>query len=407
MNGLRSGIEFIVAIPSYMEADTIPYVTKQVDLGLTKYFGNLRSIIVNVDNNSKDDTKGAFLSTDTQNPKHYITTPPGVKGKGNNLLNFLKFAKSHDDTLKAALTVDADLRSITPEWVKYLGEPILKGYDYALPMYSRHQFDGTITNHICYPLFYGLVGEDVRQPIGGELGFSPALMNHWLKQKWDPQAKQYGVDVFMTLHAIFGNFKICETGLGAKIHKASAPKLGPMFTQVITTLFDILLSRESSWISIPVIKPKPTKHFGLKELGQPQELKVDMRELKDKLRKEYYPREKLLKRILSDYASSSLMKMFDHDVYSIDILMWTQLVYQMLFSYRNGSSKTKKDIVEAIKPLYFTRSVTFNYMTWRYSPKYVEEAILEQAKAFAAQKPYYLGLHVNEAKKKAAKQQKC
>jgi len=407
MKGLRSGIEFIVAIPSYMEADTISYVTKQVDLGLTKYFDNLRSIILNVDNDSEDDTKGAFLSTDTQNPKHYITTPKGVKGKGNNLLNLLKFAKSHADTLKVALTVDADLRSITPEWVKYLGEPILKGYDYALPLYSRHQFDGTITNHICYPLFYGLLGEDLRQPIGGELGFSPALMNHWLKQKWNSQAKQYGVDVFMTLHAIFGNFKICETGLGAKIHKASAPKLGPMFTQVITTLFDLLISRESSWMSIPVIKPKPKKRFGLQELGLPQELKIDMRELKDKLRKEYYPREKLLKRILSDYASSSLAKMFNHDIYSIDILMWTQLVYQLLFSYRNGSPKTRKDIVEALKPLYFTRSVTFDYITWRYTPKYVEEAILEQAKAFAAQKPYYSGLHVNEARKKAEKQQKC
>lgn len=407
MRSMRSGIEFIVAIPSYMEADTIPYVTKQVDIGLSRYFGNLKSIILNVDNNSEDDTKGSFLATDTKNPKHYITTPEGVKGKGNNLFNFLRFAKGHATTLKAALTVDADLRSITPEWIKYLGEPILKGYDYSLPLYSRHQFDGTITNHICYPLFYGLLGEDLRQPIGGELGFSPALMNYWLKQKWDTQAKQYGVDVFMTLHAIFGNFKICETGLGAKIHKASAPKLGPMFTQVITTLFDLLLSRESSWISIPVSKPTPKKRFGLKELGLPQELKIDMRELKNKLRQEYYPREKLLKRILSDYASSSLAKMFDHDMYSIDILMWTQLVYQLLFSYRNGSPKARKDIVEALKPLYFTRSMTFDYETWRYTPKYVEEAILEQAKAFAAQKPYYLGLHVNEAKKKATKQQKC
>jgi len=407
MRSLRSGIEFIVAIPSYMEADTIPYVAKQVDLGLTRYFGHLKSIILNVDNNSEDDTKGAFLSTDTKNPKHYITTPEGVKGKGNNLLNFFRFANSHAATLKVAITVDADLRSITPEWIKYLGEPILKGYDYTLPLYSRHQFDGTITNHLCYPLFYGLLGEDVRQPIGGELGFSPALMNHWLKQKWDVQAKQYGVDVFMTLHAIFGGFKICETGLGAKIHKASAPKLGPMFTQVITTLFNLLLSQESSWISIPVIKPKPKKHFGLKELGQPQELIIDMRNLKDKLREEYFPRENLLKRILSDYASSSLVKMFEQDIYNIDILMWTQLVYQLLFSYRNGSPQAKKDIVEALKPLYFTRSVTFNYVTWRYSPKYVEEAILEQAKAFAAQKPYYSGLHVNTAKKKAAKQQKC
>ncbi|NIO48983.1 MAG: glycosyltransferase [Candidatus Aminicenantes bacterium] len=407
MRSLGPDIEFIVAIPSYMEADTISYVTKQVDLGLTKYFGNLRSIILNVDNNSGDDTKGAFLSTDTEIPKHYITTPKGMKGKGNNILNLLKFAKSHADTLKAVITVDADLRSITPEWIKYLAEPILEGYDFTLPLYSRHQFDGTITNHICYPLFYGLLGEDVRQPIGGELGFSPDLINHLLKQQWEVQAKQYGADVFMTLHAIFGNFKICETGLGAKIHKASAPKLGPMFTQVITMLFDLLLSRESSWISIPVIKPKPKKRFGLKELAQPQELMIDMRELKDKLRKEYYPREKLLKRILSDYASSSLIKMFDQDIYNIDILMWTQLVYQLLFSYRNGSPQARKDIVEALKPLYFTRSVTFNYMTWRYSPEYVEEAILEQAKAFASQKPYYLGLHVNEAKKKAAKQQKC
>jgi glycosyltransferase involved in cell wall biosynthesis len=403
MRNLRSGIEFIVAIPSYMEADTISFVTKQVDLGLAKYYSNLNSIILNVDNNSEDDTKGAFLSTNTKNPKHYITTPEGVKGKGNNFLNFLKFSKSHSATLKVALTVDADLRSITPEWVKYLGEPILKGYDYTLPLYSRHQFDGTITNHICFPLLYGLLGEHLRQPIGGEFGFSPALMNHWLKQKWNSQARQYGVDVFMALHAIFGNFKICETGLGAKKHKASAPKLGPMFTQVITTLFDLLLSRESSWMSIPMTKPKTKKRFGLQDFGLPQELKIDMRELKDKLREEYYPREKLLKRILSDYASSSLAKMFEHDVYNIDILMWTQLVYQLLFSYRNGSSKARKDIVEALKPLYFTRSITFDYMTWRYSPKYVEEAILEQAKAFAAQKPYYSGLHVNEAQRKAAK----
>ncbi len=99
--------------------------------------------------------------------------------------------------------------------------------------------------------------------------------------------------------------------------------------------------------------------------------------------------------------------MFDHDVYSIDILMWTQLVYQLLFSYRNGSPQAKKDIVEALKPLYFTRSVTFDYLTWRYSPQYVEEAILEQAKGFAAQKPYYSGLHVNEARKKESKQKKC
>jgi len=402
MNKSIADIEFIVGIPSYMEADTISFVTKKVDQGLTKYFSDFKCLIVNVDNNSKDDTKGAFLSTKTKTQKHYISTPKGVKGKGNNFLNLYKFAKNHIKTLKGGIVIDADIRSITPEWIKYLGEPILEGYDYTLPLYSRHQFDGTITNHICYPIFYGLLGEDIRQPIGGEFGFSPSLIKHWLKQKWNSSTKQYGVDIFMTLHAIFGNFRICEVGLGVKIHKASAPKLGPMFTQVITTLFDILLSQESCWINIPVIKPKKKERFGLEKLEQPQELKIDMLELKAKLRKEYFLRQKLLKRILSDYASSSLIKMFEQDIYNIDILMWTQLVYQLLFSYKNGSQLVRKDIIEALKPLYFTRSVTFNYQTWRYNAKYVEEAILEQAKAFAAQKPYYLGLQVNESKKKAA-----
>lgn len=403
MSNQFSGIEFIVGIPSYMEADAISFVTRRIDRGLNECFSNLKSIIINVDNNSEDDTKSAFLSTPTKTPKHYISTPKGIKGKGNNLLNLFNFAKKQSDTLKGIVVVDADLRSIVPEWIRYLAEPILEGNDLVLPLYSRHQFDGTITNHICYPLFYGLLGEDLRQPIGGEFGFSPRLMNYWLEQKWNASTKQYGIDIFMTLHAIFGNFKICESGLGAKIHKASAPKLGPMFTQVITTLFEILLSRESSWINIQVQRPKQKERFGLKRLGAPQALEIDIRALKEKLRNEYYPREKLLKKHLSDYANMELEKMFMQDVYSIGILMWTQVVYHLLFSYRNGSTQTKKDIVEALKPLYFTRSVTFNYQTWRYSTKYVEDAILEQAKAFASQKPYYLGLKMNQTKNKSAK----
>ena len=32
-------IQLIIGIPSYMEADSIDFVTKQVDEGLIKYFG--------------------------------------------------------------------------------------------------------------------------------------------------------------------------------------------------------------------------------------------------------------------------------------------------------------------------------------------------------------------------------
>jgi len=396
MKNSITGIELIVGIPSYMEADSISFVTKQVDQGISKYFGKLKSVIVNVDNNSEDDTRGAFLSTETQTPKHYITTRKGVRGKGNNFLNLFRFGSKFNDTLKVVVVVDGDLSSITGEWIKYLCEPILRGYDYALPYYSRHQFDGSITNHICYPLLYGLLGEDIRQPIGGEFAFSPALMNYWLKQKWVQTTRQYGIDIFMSLNAILGNFKICEVGLGAKIHKASAPKLGAMFTQVVTSLFEFLLSEKDSWLKVPVVNPRSKKRFGLKKLDPPQELHIDIRQLKENLRTEYFQRTNLIKKHLNDYSIMSLGNMFLQDYYNIDILMWTQGVYQLLFTYDMGSSRVKKDIVETLKPLYFARSVTFDYLTWRYNVKYAEETILAQAKAFASQKPYLLGLYLNE-----------
>lgn len=398
------GIEIIVGMPSYMEADSIGFVTRQVDRGMQKYFSRFNTLIVNVDNNSEDNTKDAFLSTETVSKKEYITTPQGVRGKGNNFLNLFKFGQKHIKTLKAVVVVDTDLKSITPEWVRYLAEPIIKGYDYALPRYSRHQFDGTITNHICYPLLYGLLGENIRQPIGGEFAFSPALMQYWLKQKWLPSTKLYGIDIFMSINAILGKFRICEVGLGAKIHKASAPKLGPMFTQVITTFFDMILSKKADWIGLPTETPRPKPLYGLKKLAPPQELFVDLRMLKDQLRVEFKSREKLLKKYLSEYLFINFSRMVEHDHFEMSTLLWTQTVYQLLYSFDTGSLKVKQDIVEALKPLYFARSVTFDYQTWKYSIDYAEDAINEQALAFASQKPYFYGLYLGAAQQQDKKQ---
>ncbi|MCK4525598.1 MAG: glycosyltransferase, partial [Candidatus Andersenbacteria bacterium] len=79
--------DLIVGIPSYNEADNIANVVKQVDRGLIKNFSKYKAMIINVDNNSSDGTKEAFLNVKTKTPKIYISTPPGVIGKGNNFYN--------------------------------------------------------------------------------------------------------------------------------------------------------------------------------------------------------------------------------------------------------------------------------------------------------------------------------
>jgi len=395
----------VVGIPSYNESDTISHVTEVVGEGLEEYFPDKKSIIVNVDNNSPDNTKDAFLDTKTRIEKKYISTAHGIRGKGNNILNLFKFAKSVD--AEVIIVVDADLKSITKEWVQYLGRPIVDGYDYVIPLYSRHQFDGTITNHICYPVMFGLLSTDIRQPIGGEFAFSPKLMKYWLKQTWTESTRQYGIDIFMSLNAVLGGFKICQTGLGAKIHKASAPKLGIMFEQVIETLLAILVQNKNNWMirnNGDIFKPDT---FGLCILAEPQELDIDILDLKEKGRMSYNKYQADIKELLEPYAFSRINEMFETEVFDLTILLWTQVFYNLLYRYdvsKNGEERKK--IINSLKPLYFARSLSFNYQTWKYNVKYSEMEIRKSALGFASQKFYLWGLYSKGNKVKPNKTKK-
>jgi len=382
----------VVGIPSYNESDSISYVTKIVDQGLGEYFPDKKSIIVNVDNNSPDNTKEAFLDTTTRIEKKYISTAHGIRGKGNNILNLFNFAiQVHADVV---IIVDADLKSITKEWIEYLGRPVADGYDYVTPLYSRHQFDGTITNHICYPVMFGMLSMDIRQPIGGEFAFSPKLIKHLLKQSWTESTKQYGIDIFMSLNAVLGGFKICQSGLGTKIHKASAPKLGIMFEQVIDTLLTVLVQNKGAWMTRNSGDFVVPDTFGLKELAEPQELDINILDLKEKARMEYSKYQTDIKELLEPYAFSRIHEMFQVEVFDLTILLWTQVFYSLVYRYDiSKSNGDRKKIINSLKPLYFARSLSFNYHTWKYNVKYSELEIRKSALGFASQKYYLWGLY--------------
>jgi glycosyltransferase involved in cell wall biosynthesis len=395
----------VVGIPSYNESDTIPHVTETVGEGLEEYFSDKKSIIVNVDNNSPDNTKEAFLDTKTRIEKKYISTAHGIRGKGNNILNLFKFAKSVD--AEVIIVVDADLRSITKEWVKYLGQPVVDGYDYVIPMYSRHQFDGTITNHICYPVIFGMLSMDIRQPIGGEFAFSPGFMKYLLKQSWTESTRQYGIDIFMSLNAVLGGFKICQSGLGTKVHKASAPKLGIMFEQVIETLLTILVQNKDTWMTKNNGDIFVPDTFGLKNLTEPQELDINILDLKEKGQMEYNKYQADIKELLEPYAFSRIHEMFEVEVFDLTILLWTQIFYSLVYRYDvSKNDEERKKIINSLKPLYFARSLSFNYHTWKYNVKYSEMEIRKSALGFASQKYYLWGLYSKGNKLKSNKTKK-
>jgi len=382
MTKIMGKVDIVVGIPSYNEADNIRFVTQQVDCGLQKYFSS-RAVIVNVDNNSPDNTKDVFLKTETATQKMYVSTPPGLKGKGNNFYNLFRLCQRLGS--RCNIVVDADLKSISPEWMKFLGSPILEGYDFVSPLYSRHKYDGTITNNIVYPLVYGLLNKNIRQPIGGDFAFSGSLVNHWMEQEWNETTRQFGIDNFMTTHAILGGFRLCQAGLGSKIHKVSQPKLNEMFVQVVTTLFDNIHRNRHVWEDID--KLEETVIYGLQEMDDPQNLDIDVEEMKKTATYEFFKNLLLLRQSLNDSDFRKIYRTIRFQKYDIEPVTWARSVYDLLSSFAH---RDKNLIVQAIKPLYFARIVSFVEKTLDYGHSRAEDEIRLQAEVFRELKPYLL-----------------
>jgi glycosyltransferase involved in cell wall biosynthesis len=170
-----SQADILVGIPSFNNADTIGHVVQMAAQGMVKYFPDMKPVLVKSGGGSPDGTCDVTLSTPVSEEVEVIATVyQGVSGKGSAFRAIFEIARALG--VKVCVVVDSDLRSITPEWIELLAGPIVrKGYGYVTPYYNRHKYDGTITNNICYPMTRMLYGLDIRQPIGGDFGFSGQL----------------------------------------------------------------------------------------------------------------------------------------------------------------------------------------------------------------------------------------
>src|SRR6187402_609393 len=287
--------DIMVGIPSFKNAATIGYVVRAAQAGLVQYFPDLRPVVVNADAGSPDGTGRVVVETE---PPDYVerillTRPTnrlqrlsltypevdGVGGKGAALRTIFQIA--HALGVDALVVVDSDLRSIVPEWIGLLAGPIQKGgFDFVAPLYTRYKYDGTITNTVTYPLTRSLYGLRIRQPIGGDFGVSGDLVAHYLKQDdWDADVSKFGIDIWMTTKAITGGFAVCQTRLGAKVHDPKDPgaDLGPMFSQVVTTLLRLTDRHFERWLDVRGSHDVPI--YGFERVLDPPPLAVNTNRL--------------------------------------------------------------------------------------------------------------------------------
>jgi glycosyltransferase involved in cell wall biosynthesis len=385
--------EMVVCIPSYKEADSISYPVTQADKGLDKYFQENDSVIINCDNNSPDNTKQVFLDTPTKAPKIYLSTDPGIKGKGNNFRNLFK--KVVDLGAKAVVVVDADLKSITPEWIKHLGEPLFEGFSYVAPLYVRHKYDGTITNGIAYPMTRALYGRRVRQPIGGDFGFAGELSNVYLQSRtWDQAVANFGIDIWMTTLAINQKVQVCQAFMGRpKIHRTKDPggDLGPMFRQVVGTIFAMMNEFESFWTKVKYSRPTAIYGFGLGEVEMPPKVDVNTDNLLQQFHMGFDKFSHIWKEILTAdvYRKLQEIKGLKEMEFNFPTDLWARLLFDTAVSYGEASVEPD-EIMDSLIPLYFGRTLSFVKRTKKMSIKQAEEAIENDCETFEMTKPYLL-----------------
>ncbi len=383
--------ELVVCIPSYKEADSIAHPVKQASLGLAKYFPGSTSVIINCDNNSPDGTKEAFLGTETEQPKIYLSTPPGVKGKGNNFRNL--FEKVIDLGAKAVVVVDADLKSITPQWIKHLGEPLFNDFEYVAPLYVRHKYDGTITNGIAYPLTRALYGRRVRQPIGGDFGFSGNLARIYMESEaWDEATANFGIDIWMTTLAISRGVPICQSFMGRpKVHRPKDPaaSLGPMFRQVIGTIYTLMCRFQDLWTRIKYSRPTAIYGFGLGEVEIPPKVDVDTGKLFEMFHQGFEEFPEVWEEVLSEDVHGKLMEIqgMKERVFAFPTDLWARILYDMGVAYRDRVREPEV-LMDSLIPLYYGRTFSFVKKTRRMSTQQAEETIEEDCMTFELTKPY-------------------
>jgi glycosyltransferase involved in cell wall biosynthesis len=385
--------DIVVGIPCFHDENTIGHVIQAAADGLAKYFPGLRKVILVADGGSLDDTREIVLAAPVpRGVEKMVFIYRGLPGKGTAFRSIFEASKLL--RAKVVVTLDSDLRSVVPLWIKLMVHPVLSGkYDYVTPYYLRHKYDGTISNNITYPLLRTLYGLRIRQPMGGDFALSGDLAKAYLVEDvWMGDVARFGIDSWMTTEAINKGYRICQVNLGTKIHNPKEPSLtlGPMFREVVGTLFGLMEKYEYNWIQVK--GSKPVKTYDHYHSTEPEALLVDIEGMIGQLQHNYSDCHDIWKEIMSEdnfQGLSKLARIKKMKDFKFPLDLWARIVYDFACAYHEKELPAK-EIIDFFTPLYFAKTGSFAQETLDLSSKDSERIVEKQALAFEKEKPYLL-----------------
>jgi hypothetical protein len=286
--------------------------------------------------------------------------------------------------------VDSDLRSITPAWMELLiGPVLLHGFDYVSPLYLRHKYDGTITNSIVYPLTRALYGQDVRQPIGGDFGFSGRMCTHYLsKPVWETNVARFGIDIWMTTTALADGFRACEAFLGAKLHDPKDPgsDLQAMMVQVVSSVFDLMETYHQRWAEVNEAREVPL--FGFPHGVGLDPINIDVERMIGIFRQGARDLAEVWDGVLrkETQAEVAILAAQNGLPFAFPDPLWVQVILDFAVAYHRKALPAEQ-LLRSLVPLYLGRTGSFVLQVARSDSDEVESRIRALADEYLRQKP--------------------
>ncbi len=388
--------DILIGIPCYNNEDTIGYVIEQAALGLSRHFPGLRKAILISDGGSTDDTRVvAEKAVCPEDVRRFIFIYRGLPGKGTSFRAVFEAARMMK--ARAVAVVDSDLRSITPDWIKALVEPVLEDKaDFVAPLYKRHKYDGTITNHIVYPMTRALYGRRIRQPIGGDFGFSGRMAEIYLsKDVWMSDVARFGIDIWMTTVALNEAGRIGQAGLGVKIHDAKDPgaDLELMFRQVVSTLLFMMGDYEPHWIHVQGSQDVPL-FPGLPPQNSVPPLTVNENRLLHEFSEGFDQFGSFYREILAaehyEGLAASVRQKAQGGPFLLGPELWAGILYDFAYTFQTWS-RNRHQLVAIMLPLYFGRIAAYVEEVKGMDEEEAEAVIERQALIFEERKAYLRG----------------
>jgi hypothetical protein len=278
--------------------------------------------------------------------------------------------------------------------VKNLIDPVLNGFDYAVPFYHRYKYDGTITNAIIYNIIRAIYGCKIRQPIGGDFGISADLNAHYLNlDSWEKDVFAFGIDIWMTMSAIACGFKICQARLGAKVHGEKDPStdLAPMFRQVVGTAFRMMERYEDYWCNIKIIKDIPAigEHTDL----EPRAFKIDRDKLIRNFMDGIHSCGKVWESVLDERDLKTVGRLASCGLSEFYFTneSWARIVYNYAAAF-NKKKDRQQILLDSMIPLYNARVASFVNELGDKDTVGTEQYFEEQARVFENMRDYMLAI---------------